>query len=378
MKTMIALVSDQRMQNVIPLHQVNAQYNGLVLVMSKERRTGKPFPKYEKAANDLIAVLGSKLQVKVSDKFVDPYNIEAMTSTISALVNKYGNQTVVNISGGTKPMAISALRAAQAAGVACLYTNTEDNEILWLSPDGSITSEPIQVANLDVPLYIRAYGERVIKSKKVTDLSEIHKMWANILGVQHKNIYQPIINKVTSAIKQEYQDKTGYPVICQVKSTHRQAEIIEQLANKWLWLWDQNLKQITLTDKQTANFLNGGWIEILVAIRMQQSGLFDDVLLNIELDGIDGEIDVAAVSNGKLVLVECKSNVKQAIQLNKLDSFRRRLGGPYAQAYYARASEANANQIRQQCQKIHLDGVFFGTELYTIGEKIGEKMRCIS
>jgi hypothetical protein len=89
---------------------------------------------------------------------------------------------------------------------------------------------------------------------------------------------------------------------------------------------------------------------------------------------VEGEIDLAAVRNGKLVLIECKSNVQKSVQLNKLDAFRRRLGGPFAKAFYARASDEYADSIREQCKKLQLDGVFFGEELRSIGCQIGEKI----
>jgi len=375
-KVMIALVSDQRMQNVIPILQGGATYSELVLMLSKERGTGKPLQKYKQAADDLMAVLGPRLKVSSSDDFVDPYNIEAVATTISSLVDQYdgGDGVVVNISGGTKPMAIGALRAAHHAGVTCLYTNTEDGEILWLFPDGSTVNEPMRVRDLDVLLYIRAYGEEVVSSKKVADLSTDQKTWARIIGDQHAVIYQKVIVPVTSAIKAAQRNRSGFPITCKVTPTRRQREAIGQLAEKGLWKWHQDSGEIVVTDNPTAAFLNGTWVEIYVAMQMQQSGFFGDVRLDIELEGVEGEIDVAAVSNGRLVLLECKSNVQQSQQLSKLDSFRRRLGGPYAQAYYARASEAYASRIREQCRKFRLDGVLFGAALRGVGEQIGKNI----
>lgn len=377
---MIALISDQRMQNVIPILQDGAAYGELVLVLSKERSTGMPHHKYRKATDDLIAVLGSRLKVNPSDKFVDPYNIEDVARAVSSLIpqNTGADNIVVNISGGTKPMAIGALRAAHKAGVACLYTNTEDGEILWLFPDGLTKSDPIQVQGLDVPLYIRAYGEEVISSRKVEELNEIQKASAQVIGEQHTVIYQKVIVPVTSAIKGARKNGSGFPITCKVTPTRRQRQNIEQLARNGLWEWHQDTEEIVVTQKSNADFLNGGWVEVYVAMQLQQTNLFDDVRLNIELKGVEGEIDVAAVSNGKLVLFECKSNVQQSQQLSKLDSFRRRLGGPYAQAYYARASAAYASRIREQCRKFRLNGVFFGPELRSIGEQIGQRLREVS
>jgi len=378
-KIMIALVSDQRMQNVIPVLHAGASYEELVLVLSKDRVTGEPLPRYCKSANDLKVVLQNCLRVRICEEWVDPYNVEAVTAVVKSLVENSGRENVVvNISGGTKPMAIGALRAAQAAEAVCLYTNTEDNEILWLFPDGSTRAEPIQVVGLDVSLYIQAYGEKVDISRVVTDLDVDHKIWAEIIGNNHNVIYQQIIVPVMSAIKEAYKKRLDFPVICKVKPTRRQQRIIEQLAQGGLWQWNESSGQIGITGRPAASFLCGIWVEIYVAMQMQYSGLFEDVQFNVELDGVEGEIDIAAVSNGKLVLIECKSNVQRSQQLSKLDSFRYRLGGPYAQAYYARASKAYARQIRKQCSKFRLNGVFFGPQLVDIGKEIGKNMGALA
>jgi len=374
-RMMIALVSDQRMQNVIPILQAGARYDELTLVLSKDRRTGKPLDRYVHSAGDLKAVLEGNLKVNTCQEWVDPYNIEVVMAVVGSCIQDSGHDDqVVNISGGTKPMAIGALRAAQAAQVPSLYTNTEDNEILWLFPDGSTSSEPIQVVGLDVPLYIRAYGERVTESKTVADLDAACQTWAEIIGSNHKVIYQQVVVPIMSAIKEAHREKSGLPIVCSVRPTHRQLGIIEQLAQEGLWEWDQGSGQITVAEELAIECLNGFWVEHYVAMKMQYSGLFDDVRLNVKLDGVDGEIDVAAVSNGKLVLVECKSNVQRSEQLSKLDSFRRRLGGPFAQAYYGRASEAYAAQIQAQARKFGLNGVVFGAQIRDIGEVIGKNL----
>lgn len=377
---MVALVSDQRMQNIIPIFQKGAKYEEIVLIFSRERSTGKPHPKFEKAANDLLAVLGQRVKVSFSEDYVEPYDIEAVAAAVTSQLNKYitEHEIIVNISGGTKPMAIGALQATHKLGGTCLYTNTENEEILKLAPGGLIASEVMQVSDLDVDVYIRAYGEKIKESKKVEDIDEKNAEWAKIIGDQHSIIYQKIIVPVTTAMKEAQKNGEKYPISCKVNSTRRQQEIITQLAQMGLWLYCKETDEITLTDKISALFLNGLWVEAYVGMQMQQSGYFNDVRLNVKLNGWDGEIDVAAVSNGKLVLIECKSNVQQSQQLSKLDSFRKRLGGTYAQAYYARASEAYAKKITEQCRKHGLNGEFFGSGLREIGETIGTNIKKIS
>jgi len=373
-KDMISLVSDQRMQNVIPVLQDMAVWNRIFLVLSKDRRTQQPHPRFKQSAQDLKAVLETdKRTVIISDEYIDPYSIGSTDKVVTALIQQLGadNTVMVNISGGTKPMAIGALRAAQSAGVPSLYTNTEDNEILWLAPDGSIRSEEIKVLGLDVALYIRAYGAEIASALRVDDLPKDRRFWAEFIGDNHRMLYKRIIVQVDRAITEAHRAKTGFPVRCRVSPTRNQLPLIQRLTDAGLWTWDKNTEEIIVSDPMITQFLHGGWIEAYVASQMQNSGLFDEVLLNVTLKGMDGEIDLAAVRNGKLVLIECKSNVQRSEQLNKLDAFRRRLGGPFAKAFYARAGDEYADSIRAQCKKIQLDGVFFGEELQSIGRQIG-------
>jgi hypothetical protein len=372
---MIALVSDQRMQNVIPILQDGARYSELLLVLSKERRTGQPLPRFVASADDLKAALPKSIQVTLCHEWVGPSSIEETEATVSLLIRQACGQddVCVNITGGTKPMAIGALRAAQAAGVTSLYTNTEDNEIIWLASDGAIRAERIQVRNLDVKLYIRAYGGKVLKSQPMAKVGNERKLWSETIATHHEIIYTSVICQVMKAISDS---RNAYPVRCKFTGPldPRQIAVIQQLAEQGLWEWDEIEKQITVTTQSYGSLINGGWVEVYVATRMEQSGCFDDILLNVLLKGIAGEIDVAAIKNGKLVLVECKSNLKQIVQLNTLDGFRRRLGGSFAHAYYARGSDDNQSEIQEQCKKLGLNGVFFGPQMREIGVKICEQM----
>lgn len=245
-------------------------------------------------------------------------------------------------------------------------------------PDGTTEKEPIQIVGLDVSIYIRAYGEEVTESKKVEELNEKQKEWAKIIGDNHSIIYQKIIIPIISTIKEAQRNDQSFPITYKANPTRRQREVIEQLAERDLWSWHQDSREILIADHISSTFLNGPWVETYVAMQMQQSGYFEDLRLNIKLKGWEGEVDIAAISNGKLVLIECKSNVQQSQQLAKLDSLRQRLGGPYAQAYYARASEAYANHISKQCRKFNISGEFFGAELRDIGNEIGKNINRIS
>lgn len=371
---MIALVSDQRMQNVIPIYQKGANYDRVVLVLSKDRRTGRPLPRFVHSADDLAAVLKAKVaEVTVAEETVDPFDIGNVKAVLTTIIEAHNSSSelVINISGGTKPMAIGALQAAQSARIRSVYTDTEDGELIWLSADGSVATERIDVCDLDVATYVRAYGERVAASMRMEQFDPKLVQWAQVIGDKHNVLFAQVINPVNRAVQEALKAGKAPPITCPVTVGRRQVEAIVQLADAGLWLWNEAGRTITVQSKQVAQFLNGGWVETYVGHRIVTSGCFDDVLLNVTLDGVEGEIDLAGVANGRLFLVECKSGVQRSEHLAKLHSFRERLGGPFAKAYYARASDSYARQISAQCRKFKLNGEFFGSQLADIGAEIG-------
>jgi hypothetical protein len=371
---MIALVSQQRMQNLLPLLQKGTTYSEIILVLSKEQSTGQPKDDFQRSADDLKATLentpGLSLNVCISDKWVDPFNIGNVEEIIRQLIIEYGKDVVVvNISGGTKPMAIGALQAAQVLGVRSLYTNTENKELIWLYPD-KIVHEPVRIQGLDVKSYIQAHGEKVSSFQKTDEFNPSQIVWADSIIENYDVIYKKVIMPVMLKLRKD----RNYPVYCDIEPTHRQLEVIKRLDQDGLWDWNQNTQEIIITDEVRGESLYGGWVELCVALQLERSRLFDDVLLNVTLEGIDGDLDVVAVSQGKLVIIECKSNMKRTDLFGKLNTFRDRLGGTFALVYYARAGEDYRKDIEKTCKEYKLNGAFFGTELRTIGQDIGSKV----
>jgi hypothetical protein len=372
MVRMIALVSDQRMQNVFPFFQQGNAYEQLILVLSKDRKSQKPQQRYLDSATHLSSILKAKTKVVISDWYVDAYDIADVKRCVESLIQEAGNpeQVIVNISGGTKPMAIGALQAAQTLGVDSLYVATENGEQLILRTDGSVEASPLNLVGLDVDCYIRAHGERIATSLSVDEFTTMQIAWADGIALHYEALYRDIIAPLTrNIIKQG-----SLPAVQQVL-TKRQIAAAQQLAESGLWEYDAIHRVVAVYNAAAADSIKGGWVELYTALELRRSGFFDDVLLNIKLVGVEGEIDIAAVSAGKLVLVECKSNVQQSQQLAKLESFRRRLGGTFAHAYYVRASQDYAKRITVQCAKYLLDGVFFGQELHSMGKRIGQRIR---
>lgn len=208
------------------------------------------------------------------------------------------------------------------------------------------------------------------------DIAPQQMKWADLIGDNHQVIYSSVVNAVCDQMKRQAREKSlTWPLELSLASlTRRQRCLVQQLQEAGLWEWDEGQSLLRVPDLLSGSFLNGNWVEVYVARRLQETTLFDDVCLNVELEGVAGEIDVAAVANGKLVLIECKSNVQQTEQLGKLVANQTLLGGPFAQAYYARASKAGSRQIRTQVLAKGLNGAFFGDELKLMGIEISRSL----
>lgn len=375
-QTMIALVSDQRMQNLTPLFQQGQAYSRLILVLSKERATGYPAKKFKDIAGH-IAVVAKQAGVatEVYDTFVDPFRIEDSERVVTKCIETAGCESSVdvNFTGGTKLMAVGAWLAAKNQGQQAVYVDTENGELLWLYPDGTCQADPIRIRNFGIDFYIEAYGEQVCKKAYVADLDPSEIEWAQAIAKEHAVIY-PVVNRLNQQTKMAQKTKSGYPVRLAFRPTRRQKDLIERLAAIGLWEWDVTSSTLSLPNRERADFLNGRWVESYTASSLAQSGCFDEVALNITLRDIEGEIDVAVIRNGRLALFECKSNVQRSQQLAKLDSFRKNLGGSYALAFYVRASDANAKQVKRQAQKWRMNYTFLGSELTTLADTVAHLM----
>lgn len=373
----IALVSDQRIQNLIPLFQQGRSYTHLVLVLSRERATGVPAERYQQAAQH-IGRVAEQLGVHVEqyDCFVDPFKIEDSEETIAKCIATLGpnDEVSLNFTGGTKPMAIGALRAARGLSRRAVYVNTEDNELLWIEPDGTLRSETIRVDGLGLDQYVTAYGEAISSRTTVSQIDPDEVEWAEIIARHHSVIYRRVVQRLNQRTKQAWKDKAGYPISLSIRPTRREEAVIEQLEETGLWNWDRSRSGLSIPDPSKAGFLNGRWVEVYTAAHLDAAGCFDEVAINVTPEGIEGEIDAAVIANGRLALFECKSNVKQSQQLAKLDSFRKNLGGPYALAFYVRASSAYRRQVVSQASKWRINHVFMGADIETLDQVVMEWM----
>ncbi|RDV83592.1 DUF6293 family protein [Ammonifex thiophilus] len=169
---MVCLVSEERMQNIIPVFQHGLNISKVYLICSRD--AGQENSPLRRALDDLQATLESEAGVKVRvwDQFVDAYDPESARRVVYEAIKdaqkRTSAQVLVNFTGGTKCMSVGAFLAAQDAGLPCLYVDTANLRLIRYDPVSlSQESLPFDLAGrLTVPIYFKSYGKPVYPSSR--------------------------------------------------------------------------------------------------------------------------------------------------------------------------------------------------------------------
>ena len=99
---------------------------------------------------------------------VNPYIVRDTYERCRAILHSprfAGKQFAINITGGTTPMELGAHQAAEEFDVPMFYVDTDDQEIIHLSPDGEETRREDITVQVSAEVYLAAHGASVSKCK---------------------------------------------------------------------------------------------------------------------------------------------------------------------------------------------------------------------
>ena len=312
----IALVSEQRMQNIIPVFQDGLGFARVYLVRSVD--ADQPGSKLGRALADTMEALRAcGVAAENAEPSVDAYAVEAARRVVLELINRSSPPApVVNFTGGTKCMSIGAFLAARDAGVAALYVDTANERLIWFHPDGTAREEPFVLGGrLGVEVYLRSYGRPVDGSRtrkhamptEAFDLAdELLAWWPGCL---------PTLEKLGDAQSQ------GRP---HVAASELDPEIVSLLASYGYVAAGSN---VAITPRGRPVLNKGKWLEAMACALLRKSGYFDEVRANVCLRGVQNELDVVVARNGMVAVLECKGGLLGGTgTLDRLQAIRGTLG----------------------------------------------------
>ena len=365
-KTHVCLVSSQATPNITPVLDPNFRPENVVLVVSDGMNA------QANAIEEVLKQTGVKIERII---IADAWDIRCVEDALLDWLTKHEQDSVVlNVTGGTKPMAIAAQEVFRSAGLPVFYVHPEKDQVIFLYPAG----ERYDLGNrIKLKSYLKAHGFETLnlqhpdlptKGRELTDyLLGLIKDKANLIGALNFYAHAAEKSLISGELEKYHLNDADF------------MEMVEWLASANLLSLKQN--QLHFTDEEARFFCNGGWLELYVfgvVNDLRERLSIQDMARSLEVvstKGSKNEIDVAFLAENRLFLIECKtkkfsSHPGQQVAaetLYKIDSLTS-LGGVQTKGMlisFQKLSEWD----KQRAKDLHIKTVV-GTEVLRLKDEI--------
>ena len=381
MRVLIAPVGEQPTPNLIPLFAAKPEERSecvQFLVSDNER--------IKKVADHLCEALNQDPQtahvIVPEAQSMSAWNLENARSELRQVVDKYqGDEVTVNLTGGTKIMSLAAYLEATSARRPMIYVNTERGEMLRFDGSGNpLAPSPLQV-KIPIETQLWAAGQRFKRNPKkpiqtIQTVPADRAAFVKRLVANYPAAYEQSLGKIIGQIKNEAKRQGVSKVKCQIRfsPTNAGRETIQQMENMGLVLWNKASNLLGVAHTEAWEFLDGGWVETYSLVHLSESGFFDKVLGNVEVEDFEGELDVVVSLNGRLGIVECKTKGTHGegatFIASKLRQHEAIFGGTYARALLALASRGHFRDIEHIAEQYGIGKVIFGEDLRNLAREM--------
>lgn len=319
----ICLVSGQPSPNLTPILSESWKPKQVVLIVTNQMK---------QQAIWLQEVYKRHHVKSITIPIQNAYSIDNIQEELKSVLNIYHAQSVaLNLTGGTKPMAIAAQTVCYFNDIPYFYVNHENNEIQLHTAKGNLTEIPS--IRLNINDYLNIHGFSIIEDK-TPDNSKAEliaiKNLRNRLA-QNASLFSNAIGSLNWLAKQaEDQKSLQIKVPENILADPNFLKLMDDFTDSHQAFLEGKILHF---DNESARFFaNGGWLEdyvFAVAKRLKLQDLREN--LTIE-KGERNELDVVFLARNRLHLIECKTKKfmegrdKGSEVLYKLDSLTA-LGG---------------------------------------------------
>lgn len=330
---MLHLGGDHMQPNLIMARLLRTPRN-VALVSPQTREAGERFALAAMRDHD-----GFSAEVKCAE--VDnPHDPVAVAARVDGLLAaEAGRRVVVNITGGTKPMAFAALSRAQEADIPCVYLDVENKRLHRLDGTGwSSLSIPAEARPLTVDDFValsgysyESHGLWDEKKHRAARAETTARLWKNRFFPQRYQRKMLDIQSKTNGIGDVGDKDKGF-------FAERAKGGVQRLVIKgkeepgttaWPDFWD---------------YLAGTWLEeyaYLKLLPLREEGALSDLRIDLNLRGKDradrlenttakptlNQLDLAFTDGWRLWIVECKAGRCTQDHVQKLENLVRRIAG---------------------------------------------------
>jgi hypothetical protein len=306
--THICLVSAQATPNLLPVLDEAWRPKTVVLACSAQMK---------EAAQALRSVIQTKCPGLKVDTLELPnaYDYaELQDAFLNYLAEHADDNIALNVTGGTKLMAVAAQEVFRSAGKPVFYVNVETDEILTIGHKAA--SQPLR-AKLKVHEMLRAHGYSVTTQDQPQITRELRDLTARLIDhVASAGRALGTFNALARAARDHHLRAEMTPA---QQDSRALGDIVALFEEAGLVRIQGN--SLIFKNEDARFFANGGWLEshvfeALQSLRSQTDGLSDVALgVRVSFAGSAGknqnndknEIDVAFLYRNTLHLIECKT-----------------------------------------------------------------------
>jgi len=337
----LCLASSQPIPNLVPSLDPELRPQKVVLVVPSEMQT--PAFHLETVFKDQ-GIPCERLEI------VDAYDANQAKHVIEACLDRSDcSQVALNVTGGTKIMALAAHAVFLRRGLPVFFVHPEKDEMVWLHPQ----KPPIEIRDcLTLENFLRAHGF-YIRTLQREPMSRDLLQFTNELMADIDRFEKPLslLNYLAGSAEKNPRLQSK-PLRPQDRNNPEFLDFLEIFKKNALLRVTGN--RIEFPDEKTRFFVNGGWFEQYIfhtVLKLKERIKIRDCASSIEIhseSGTPNEVDVAFLWNNRLHLIECKtrrfanhrSNAGSQT-LYKMDTLRD-LGGPLTRCLLASYQELPA------------------------------------
>lgn len=359
--THLCLVSAQATPNLLPLLDETWRPRRVVLACSA------PMQHAAQNLRSVIQTKGGSMMVDMLD-LPNAYDYAALSDAFLNYLARHADENIaLNVTGGTKLMAVAAQEVFRSAGKPVFYVNVESDEVLVIGEKSP--SQPLR-ARLKVHELLKAHGYSVTTQTQPQISRELRDLTARLID------HVASAGRAFGAINALARSARDTPDLCTKLTPGQQDsraldDIVALFADAGLLRQQGNA--LIFKNEEARFFINGGWLEshvydVLQSLRAQHPGL-SDVVMGVRVGFADApgkpqnndknEIDVAFLYRNTLHLIECKTanlaqpgasgDDKATEAIYKMESLLK-LGGLRTRGmvvdYRGQLSQSKANQKR--------------------------------
>ena len=338
----VCLVSDQAAANLLPVAVPEFKPEKAIFFVTEAMKKNGKADNLKKAFQSLgIAVYEYELS--------SPFDFEITETEVLDVLAEFNGKAfkelniALNVTGGTKVMAMAAQSIFSLENKAIFYVNTDKSSVLFLSKNKEDNFEML-AKSMTLRAYFTAYGFDIRELSKKYN-AQVTPIFTDffIRGYSKNNNVVSIINAfATKAKKQRYnfnEKDADFGSLNQFLFDVSETGFIEFTED-----------YIDFQKEENEKFVGGTWLEHYVYQQIKDLEAIDDIAMSVkyslpdfdkekkefakENQGKQNELDLAFIANNKLHIIECKTvkmnengtEEKDDGILYKLETLRNKMG----------------------------------------------------